>query len=346
MDSVCLAEKREIMGNGISIGESGAALNDDKMLFHAVTRKKERESQNDSRMRGNSIYVGDLVNRQEMVSDKFAQAQKSAIKRLMDQFKADLAIDEGVEESENLIGELEKNTLDAHEHIKGVDERRNEIRKRYEIAPDSQEQKDLELVQKANAAIKDPFNKDLALTEEEEKRLREMPPLTDYQKEMLECDKEEEKYRNIIRDNRQNVVVENATIHATEKALLKVHPMVDAKKDAEAIIKDALQEQAGELLREGVNKVDEDVEEAQKEQFEAQEKELEEKIRREKMKEEEAEREKSNQELRETVFAATTQLASGSQQAILNLQTDIKALIQDQIVLDVDMKGLRVNEQV
>ena len=79
---------------------------------------------------------------------------------------------------------------------------------------------------------------------------------------------------------------------------------------------------------------------------EAQEKELEEKIRREKMKEEEAEREKSNQELRETVFAATTQLASGSQQAILNLQTDVKTLIQDQIVLDVDMKGLRVNEQV
>ena len=112
------------------------------------------------------------------------------------------------------------------------------------------------------------------------------------------------------------------------------------------MIKDALKEQASDLLQEGVNKVDEDVEEAQKEQFEAQEKALEEKIRREKMKEEEAEREKSNQELQETVFTVATQMTSGSQQAILNLQTDVKTLIQDQIVLDVDMKGLRVNEQV
>lgn len=334
------------MGNGISIGESREALDNDKMLFRVTTVKKEKQNKNDSQMQGNTIFVGDLVNRQEMVSDKFAQAQKSAIKRLMDQFEADLAIDEGMEESENLIGELQKSTIDAHETIKEIDERRGEIMKRYEIKPDSQEQKDLELLQKANAAKKDPFNKDLALTEEEKKRLSEMPPMTEYQREMLECDKEEEKYRNIIRDNRQNIIVENATIHATEKALLKVHPMVDAKKDAEAMIKDALKEQAGDLLQEGVNKVDEDVEEAQKEQFEAQEKALEEKIRREKMKEEEAEHEKSNQELQETVFTGATQMTSGSQQAILNLQTDVKTLIQDQIVLDVDMKGLRVNEQV
>lgn len=334
------------MGSGISIGETGAALDSDKTLFRVTAGKKERQGENGSRMRGNAIYVGDLVNRQEMVSDKFARAQKSAIKRLLDQFEADLAIDAGMEESENRIGELEKGVFDARERIKGIDERRGEIMKRYEIEPDSQEQKDLELVQKSNAAKKDPFNKDLALTEEEKKRLGEMPPLTEYQKEMLECDKEEEKYRGIIRDNRQNIVVENATIHATEKALLKVHSMVEAKKDAEAMIKDALKEQVGDLLQEGITKVDEDVEEAQEEQFKAQEKALEEKIQREKMKKEEAEREKSNQELQETVFTAATQMASGSQQAILNLQTDIKTLIQDQIVMDVDMKGLRVNEQV
>ncbi len=334
------------MGNGITIGESKAVQDNDKILLQVMTRKKEKQNDKDSRLRGNTLYVGDLINRQEMVSDKFAQAQKRAVKCLMDQFEADLAIDEGMKESENLIGEIEKDALDAHKHIKAIDERRGEIMGRYEIDPDSQEQKDLELVQKANLAKKDPFNKELAFTEEEEKRLQEMPPLTEYQKEMLECDKEEEKCRNIIQSNHQNIAVENATIHATEKALLKVHPMVDAQKDAEGMIKSALKEQIGDLLQEGVDKVDEDTEEAQKEQVEAKEKALEEKIRREKMKKEEAEQEVSEQELQETVFSAAMQMASGDQQATQNLQTNIKVLIQDQIVLDVDMKGLRVNQQV
>ena len=60
----------------------------------------------------------------------------------------------------------------------------------------------------------------------------------------------------------------------------------------------------------------------------------------------EREQERENQELQETVFSATMQAVSGSQQAILNLQTDVKTLIQDQIVLDVDMKGLRVDQSV
>lgn len=336
------------MGNGVGIstGENRDVQENNKILFRISANSRERQGGKDSKIKGNAIYVGDLVNRQEMVSDKFAQAQKSAVKRLMDQFESDLAIDEGMEESETLIGELEKHAVGAGQKLKELDERREEIMKRYEIAPDSQEQKDLELVQKENAAKKDPFNEELKLTPEEKERLKEMPPLTNYQKEMLECDKEEEKYRGILNDNRQDIIIENATIHATKKALLKTHPMVDAKKDAEAIIKNALKEQVGDLMQEGVDKVDEDMEEEKKEQLEAREEALEEKIRREKMKKEEAEQERENQELQETVFSATMQAVSGSQQAILNLQTDVKTLIQDQIVLDVDMKGLRVDQSV
>lgn len=99
-------------------------------------------------------------------------------------------------------------------------------------------------------------------------------------------------------------------------------------------------------MQEGVDKVDEDRQEEKEEQLEAQEEALEEKIRREKLKKEEAEQERENQELQATVFSATMQAVSGSQQAILNLQTDVKTLIQDQIVLDVDMKGLRVDKSV
>lgn len=333
------------MGNGILIGSTGTGDNE-KMMFQVQNGKEKAHDKKEDKKQGNSIYVGDLQQNQNPISEKFAQAQKRAIKKLVDQLEEDLKIDGEMEESSNHIEELQESVCDTYQQIKEIDAHRSELMERYEIDPDSQEQKDLELMQKVNAIRQDPFNEDLKLTEEEQKRLAEMPPLTDYQKEMLECDKLEEKYCDTISDNRKDIKIESATIEATKKALLKVHPMVDAQKEAEGIMESALKEMVGSLLQEGVDKIDEDMKESQEELEEAQEQALEEKIRREKLKAEEAEREEAAQELQEMVSSVTMQTLAGNQQAIQNLQSNIKSLIQDQILLDVDMKGLRVDEQI
>ena len=227
-----------------------------------------------------------------------------------------------------------------------MEERRVEIRERYNVSPDSQEQKDLELMQKANEALKHPFDEAYQLTDEEKERLDNMPPVTAYQQEMLECDEEEKQYLNKRRSAQIDVIVDRATVNATQKALLKVHPMVDAQVEAKKIMENALREMSSGLLQEGVDKIDEDMEEVRAEMAEDQEEALEKKIEQEKLKEEDAEREEAAQELEATLLSAEMQAVSGSQKAMDNLQANVKSLVQEQVMLDVDLKGLRVNQQI
>lgn len=332
------------MENGWLIGSVGSSGQEPQVKV--VTTQNKINHSTGKEKHGNSFYVGDMRSRQEAVSDRFARAQKSAIKRILDQFEEDNKIDGDMEAGRERAAELAKGVVDSFHQLNALDERRAELMKEYEVAPDSQEQKDLELRQKANAAQKNPFDESLQLTPEEQQRLADMPPLTDYQEAMLLCDKEEEQLRDTINRNRQNIKVENATIQATEKALLKVHPMVEAMKDAKEIMENALKEQISDLFQEGVDKVDSDMAESREEMAEAQAEALEEKIEREKIKEEDAAKEERQQELQGAIFSATMQAVSNGQQASGNMQANIKSLIQDQIVLDVDLKGLRVDKQV
>jgi len=333
------------MENGLLIGNVPGFRDDDTVKI-ATEQNSRTHGKKGNQKQGNSIYAGDLRNNQDRVSSKFANAQKNAVKKLLDQFKSDMAVDEEMRAGSKHAEELALGVTDAFKEINELDGQRAELMKQYEIDPNGQEQKDLELRQKANKAKENPFDSSLQLTEEEQQRFDELPPLTEYQEAMLVLDTREEQLRNMIKKDRQDITIENATVEATKKALLKVHPMVDAMKDAEKIMQNALKEQVGDLLQEGVDKINEDMAESKEEQAEAEAEALEEKIEREKMKEEEAREEASRQELQETVFAASSPGMSYDQQAINNLQTNIKSLIQDQIVLDVDLKGLRVDTQI
>lgn len=339
------------MGNYsiIAFGED-SGIQENRPFLSGVEKKTEhagRRGQEEEQKK--TFYAGNLFANQDTISRKFALKQKEAMKRVLDQFKSDLETDEEMrnltEHAETLGDAIREKT----QLIQGVDERRGEIQQRYEIDPDSQEQKDLELIQKANLAEEHPFDPAYQLTEEEQERYDHLPPLTAYQQEMLECDEEEKKYRREREIAQAEAVVDKETVHATQKALLKVtakNSMVGAQADAKKMMESALDEVVSGLMQEGVDKVDENMKETQKEMAESQEEALEKKIELEKMKEEEAAQEEARQELENTVLSAEMQAVSGTQKAAENLQANIKALVQDQVMLDVDMKGLRVNQQV
>lgn len=343
---------KEVMGMGnysIVFGE-GSGMQENKPFLSGVEKKTE-----DVRGRGQdegqkkTFYAGNLFANQDTISRKFAMKQKEAMKRVLDQFKSDLETDEEMknltEHAETLGDVIREKT----QQIQGVDERREEIQQRYGIDPDSQEQKDLELIQKANLAEEHPFDEAYQLTEEEQERYDNLPPLTAYQQEMLECDEEEKKYRRERETAQAEAIVDKETVHATQKALLKVtaqNSMVGAQADAKKMMESALDEVVSGLVKEGVDKVDENMKETQEEMAETQEEALKKKIELEKMKEEEAAQEEARQELETTVLSAEIQAVSGTQKAVDNLQANIKSLVQDQVMLDVDMKGLRVNQQV
>lgn len=335
------------MEKGILAGSVRAAREEETIQVVTPKSKRDNVEQKENKSNRTSFYVGNWKRGAGTISERFKQAQKSAIKRLMDQFDTDSKIDNDMAASLRRAEELGENVKETQHKVSGLAEQREQLKQQYEVAPDSQEQRDLELMQKANAAKENPLDMSLQLTPEEEQRLANMPPLTDYQEAMLLVDEEEKMYRNTIRDDQKQIIEENATVEATKKALLKTHPMVDAKKEADEIIATALDEQVAALYQEGVDKIDKDMEELQEKIKENQEKALEEKIQREKLEKEEAEKEKANKEAQEkTLQAKTPETSSYNKQNNTGIQNNVRNLIKNQIAIDVDLKGLRFSKKV
>lgn len=334
------------MEKGILAGNVRAAREEETIQVVTRGNRQNKASQNESKTNRTSFYVGNWKRSAGAISEKFKQAQKSAIQKLLEQFEADSKIDQDMAADIRRAETLGENIKETQQKVGSLAEQREQLRQQYEIAPDSQEQRDLELMQKANAAKENPLDKSLQLTPEEEQRLAAMPPVTDYQEAMLLLDEEEKMYRGTIRDNQMEIMEANATVDATKKALLKTHPMVDAKKEADEIIKTALDEQVGALYQEGVDKIDKDMQELEEKIKKKQEKDLEEKIKREKLDKEEAEKERADKEAQEKALLAKGPVSTHTQQTSASVQNNVKSLIKNQIALDVDLKGLRFSKNV
>ncbi len=334
------------MEKGILAGNVRAAREEETIQVVTRGSRQDKVSQNESKSNRTSFYVGNWKRSAGTISEKFKQAQKSAIQRLLEQFESDSKIDQDMAADIRRAETLGENIKETQQKVSGLAEQREQLKQQYEIAPDSQEQRDLELMQKANAAKENPFDESLQLTSEEEQRLAGMPPVTDYQEAMLLLDEEEKMYRNTIRDNQKEIIEANATVDATKKALLKTHPMVDAKKEADEIIQTALDEQIGELYQEGVDKIDKDMKELEEKIKEKQEKDLEEKIKREKLDKEEAEKERTDKEAQEKALLTKGPVTTYNQQASASVQNNVKSLIKNQIAIDVDLKGLRFSKKI
>lgn len=338
------------MENGFSIRSVHKEQDGFQLAVSSGRTRSEKKEQVEKAEKENrkSIYLGDITQgaSQDQVSEKYAIAQKRAIKKILDQLEDDVKIDDDMVAETANVEQMQKDIQGYRDGLAAVQERRDDIRNRYQVDPDSQEQKDLELMQKAEKGQRDPFNPEYMLTDEEKEHLSSLTEKTMYQEDMLLCDQEEQQFIDRIELAQGKIEESKATVYATEKALLQTHPMVDAMKDADKIMEAANKERIGSLFDEGVDEIEEKNAEAQKEMAENKEKALEEKIEREKMEAEEKEREEAEQEMEESVMAVTVQAMTYGQQTSEAVQANIKNLIQDQILLDVDLKGLRVDDQI
>lgn len=318
------------------------------------SQKKEQAEKAEKENRKN-IYLGDITQgaSQDQISEKYAMAQKRAIKKILDQLEDDVKIDDDMAAELTNVDELQQDIRGYRDGLVAVWERRNDLQSKYEEAlnkyqmdPETRAQKDQELTEKAEQNRKDPMNPEYMLTDEEKEYLNNLSEREKYQTDLLICDQEEQQYKDRINLAQRKIEESKATVYATQKALLQTHPMVDAMKDADEIMEAANKERIGSLFDEGVDEIEEKNAEAQKEMAENKEKALEEKIEREKMEADEKKREEAEQEMEESIMAVTMQAMTYGQQTSEAVQANIKNLIQDQILLDVDLKGLRVDDQI
>lgn len=296
--------------------------------------QERREQKNKGIFAGN----GNLNTFENNLLQKKKAAQEKAMKVIGDAFNADKKIDEDLQARRDKIASLRQDNHDAREQLKELTRQQETLQKEYGVSADSQEQKDLELLRKKKDMLS---GKGEGLTEEEWKRVAELQGegLTEYQQRQLELDDQKKYYEDRIKENEQEILVENAVIRGTAQERLKYAPMADAKKQAEDIRKAAGQEVIHMVLEEGKEHIDEE-QEKREEQAKIQEerrKEQEEFIEAQKEKREEGEAIIEDMPMEEMLSLSKTRT---------DVQKEVQNIIDKMKLVAEDMKGSVVDQNL
>jgi hypothetical protein len=220
-------------------------------------RRNVRRANNDSEKSGKSIYAGNLNLGADAVAVKRKKAQQKAMKVMADAYKKEKKIDDNLGERQQKIEDMRAENGEALKQISRIDGEKKDLKKAYQVADGSQEQQDLELLEKRNNSKTD---RSVVLTTEDRERLKELDKSerTEYQKAILNKDNEKSGYSVIVDKNKKEITNQILTIDAIQKSRLETHPMVDAEKQAKEIVKEANKEVIGMLEAEAKDKMDQD----------------------------------------------------------------------------------------
>ena len=295
----------------------------------ARARAQERAGRNgQNTQKRSAIFMGDLNIKKDPVTQRKLYAQQKALKMVSDAWDVDRNIDNSISEIRNKLSQLQEEYAENLDRIAEGDARKEMLRQHYNVAPDSQEQKDLELLEKKADYMRHPD--EVILTEEERARLKEISgrlpdtqeesallqrkadaekygltetfteeeeallrelegvPLTEYQKRCLEIDEYQKIYE------KRNDVIEdqiagyNGSIRAMKLERLKFHEMTKAQNKAEKVMEAAGKEIVDMLIEESKDHVDEEMEEKKEEAEEKAEEKAEQEEKIENRKEDEA----------------------------------------------------------
>lgn len=245
-------------------GEPGQAAGAEK----SGKAQQEKDNQKDSILYAGN-FQGDMSVR-DRIQQKREQAQKQAMKVVQDAWGGDRAIDEDLNQRRERVRELNQSSRESQVRIDDLREQQEKLKDAYGITEDSQEQQELELLRRRDAAVRGGGS----LSEEEMQKCDEIEKrgLSDYQKEQLNLDEHIRTEQDVIDENGRQVVMENAVIRGTRLERLKYHHMADAQKEAEDIKKAAGDEIMGMLVEDAKEHVDEEQEEREEKAEEIKEK--------------------------------------------------------------------------
>lgn len=314
------------------IGKVGS---DNANLQHRLMQADNKQ-QNRTHIEKKSVDARELNLQQDTMLSKQIQAQKKALKHILDAFGVEQGISNSIHEhskkAEELMEEANMNLSEA-KRLEGL---KSNLKKTYDISDDSAEQKDLELLEKQERIDRRESNEELSV--EEKKRLSEMGPLTEYQTDALEYEKAILEFNSRAKDAIENAVNKNRVAEALKIEQGKLHVQVDAQKTADDIMEQASKEILGMLLDEAKDHVDDKIEENKEETEKLAEKEAE----KEKLKE-------KNEPANEAVIGQTVGQLGNLAEAdgVKNkIQEEIRNLVAKQKMLEEDVKGLEVDQQI
>lgn len=295
-----------------------------------------------------NIFAGNLSLGQDdkdgMIAYKKGFAQKQAMKLIGDAWDRDKKSSQKITD----IGRARENRVfefnELKSKIKDIEENKTALQEEYGIDSDSQEQKDLEILQKfqnyKGGLMEDSF------TMEEIDRLRELQNMdrTEYQNKVLklnapisEMKLDMNKLNNEIRNMNQSVYNEKMN-------QLKSQDMLNAQNAADSIIETSNKEILGMLVQEGLDKIEEDRKEEEKKSEEATKKkeEQQEKINNDnENKKEQDEIIKSAADSDRLDMNITIQKQTAS--TVENAQKNIQKILKENNLIEEDLKGIKID---
>lgn len=296
----------------------------------------DKEQEYRTKIEKKSVDARELNLQQDTVLSKQIQAQKKALKHIINAFGVEQGISDSINEH---IKKAEELTEEANMNLsesKRLERLKSDLKKSYDIADDSMEQKDLELLEKQERIERRESNEELSV--EEKKRLSEMGPLTEYQTAAFEYEKAILEFNSRAKDAIDSAINKNRVAEKLKIEQGKLYVQVDAQKAADDIMEQASKEILGMILDEGKDLVDDKIEENKEEVEKRAEKEAE----KERVKE-------KNEPTKEAVIGQNVSQLGNIAEAdgvINKVQEELRNMVAKQKMLEEDVKGLEVDQQI
>ena len=310
-----------------------------------------------SEMGRRTLFAGNLNQKTDTVSKIRERAQKKAGKIIGDVFGAEKNLDNMVQEMKEQSAKLLDDRAHYAEELQRVYGEQAKLMEDNEITEESAEYKDLELLRKERDAALP--NSKIEITEEEQEQLDRIHEqgLTQFQMDMLEKDEAVKVYSSRKEAAEKGVAAIADSLRFIQIERLKEHPMVDAQKQVEGIMKQANDEIIGEARKEGMENIDEKLNEIVEKAEEEAEKKEEEEEKLEERKEKQEELEKQIEKIKESTSddAADTSHVSTDyekdMQEVVQVYTgkkskadqELEKMIENLEVIMEDLKGVEVD---
>lgn len=299
----------------------------------SMARNKRTEGPDKDKKQGGSIFAGDFNKTEDNITKRKKKLLQDALKVMMDQFESDSKIDEGIDEKRQNIADNKSKMKEANTAINVLQQEREAIREKHGVEAGSQEQQDLELIEKGRKA--EAQNKLSDLSEDELTRLAEMGPLTDYQKESLSYADIQDEYRKELNSAKDVIANESRIIEGTKQSLLsRKYDMSKASRTTEQMLISAAKEIAGMLQAEAKDNIDKEFKELQEAAAKAAEKKKEQEEAIEKAKEEKEGQEQVKEQKDPAKYVASIQDS---------VTQELKKIAEAQKLLEEDLKGIVVD---
>lgn len=307
-----------------------------------------------NRKQGNTstFFAGSLNKAMDPIAQKKQQAQKQAMKVVSDALAADHKLDTEIADREAKIKELRAENLEAKRALKELETQKQELGRAYGLGEEGLSDEDWNILDKGSRMPD-------TLTDEEKARYQEMRDqgLTEYYDRCKDIDDMAAPYEQTINDNTgtiQSYRAANKAIYKGRLDLRKGNPMLAAKEEAEAIMDAARKEIINMIKDEGMNHIDEELQEKVEQAQKNKEKKEEEEEKLEAIQEEKAqlqsqvdaarERAKENEERTEELLEALpTEELLRMTDGRADFQQELKDIMNRMKLMAEDLKGAAVD---